>query len=351
MPMYIRIFIEVGSRQTVSHLTGHAYDKELKYWKIEYGVGDNPTEWSEYSQDYSNLLRKDENGNPNMNPILDEYIQRYADNDLKWLVGKKFRMVAEDFAGNKSISVSEFLEEKIIFDAWDNTKFTFLRYLGGIIMASFQIGPEHINSAVHKIKAIETLRTSLIDIKLQYQDASSGNWYDTSAVATEESDGIHFEWDTSKFSDNNVSAFRIKAIDSNGQDHYSNTLAYSRSFFIQPCLKAGIIDLPEPLESLEIMISPESKTPIWSTYKTLDVKNGDDIPQKGYVSILPVPDYADAGGQYFIRMQGVGKTGNIYISNVIEYPVDQGSCVKLPPYFLNLKLRILPIINAIAKLI
>ena len=75
-------------------LSGHAFDQHIKNWAIEYGEGDNPQEWYELSRGDDNLIEKDEEGNPILNPIGDVTIKSFIGADVEFLVGKKIRITS-----------------------------------------------------------------------------------------------------------------------------------------------------------------------------------------------------------------------------------------------------------------
>ena len=52
-------------------LRGHAYDDHIKNWVIEYGEGENPRDWFEFTRGADIIVERDEEGNPILNPLKD----------------------------------------------------------------------------------------------------------------------------------------------------------------------------------------------------------------------------------------------------------------------------------------
>ena len=106
---------------------GFAYDKNIKKWTVDYGVGDNPQEWHTLREGGTALVKKDTEGNPLLKPLENDTIDQFAFsiaknnatgkiiilNSIEYLVGNKYRITAEDLAGNKITRISNMLEEKV----------------------------------------------------------------------------------------------------------------------------------------------------------------------------------------------------------------------------------------------
>lgn len=83
-----------------TELSAYANDEHLKDWVIEEGEGDNPAEWQEL-----------------------QYVpKRFFEEEIEWLVGRKLRITAKDFGGNRSTAVAGFHEEKILLYKWDGER-------------------------------------------------------------------------------------------------------------------------------------------------------------------------------------------------------------------------------------
>lgn len=207
------------SWQTVSHpflLFGHAYDGNLKQWSIEYGEGENPQEWHQFRNGQEPLVNRDELGNFILKPkISDVVMYRYDDNshrwfnddDILWTVGKKFRITAEDFAGNVTSRATDLTEERLVFKGWE--------LLGG----SNSNGMDYeLKPGPHKFSGFETVRNELSLVKLQYR--LNGVWHDSGAYLQNPSGKISLYWDTTGVN-KGTDALRLLAYGINGVEYLS----------------------------------------------------------------------------------------------------------------------------------
>jgi len=232
----------------VAELAGHAFDKNFKKWSIEYGEGENPLEWFNYKRDFfdlkidewSMLIANDEDG---FHPIQDIILSSFPQGNIpsfkmnmespipfmscekikvkriEWLIGKKLRITAEDFAGNKNTITSNFLEEKIILHSWDGKS---LVYKPNTLPSEFVSG----NVGIHVIKGLNTIRVPLLNVKFQYQifdSSSDSKWITAETINNPVTRELNFTWNNSIIG-NNIFAIRIKATDFTGKEYYSNTL-------------------------------------------------------------------------------------------------------------------------------
>lgn len=83
-------------------LTASTADLRLKNWTIQVGTGENPLLWNAVAEGIDNL--------PN-------YINNITSPDLGSLKYKRFRIVAEDFAGNQSVATTPFIESKVVIES------------------------------------------------------------------------------------------------------------------------------------------------------------------------------------------------------------------------------------------
>ena len=103
------------SRVLVADLLGYADDLHLKGWQIEWGEGHNPHQWYEFSTGTEPLGEEDEEGTPELKQIT-----KFIESEFEvQIVGKKFKITAEDFAGNKSTVIADFLEMELVLYEWD----------------------------------------------------------------------------------------------------------------------------------------------------------------------------------------------------------------------------------------
>ncbi len=219
---------------TLSELKGHAVDPNLKEWVVEYGEGDNPEEWFELAKGFDSLVGKDENGQPSLSPLADALIRYYIkdayENQIEWLLERKFRITAEDFGGNRRTVQSGFLEETIVIDYWDGKGINIVNN-GDISVNGF---PE---PGVHYLGGIETVRLPLKNLTLQYTTDKNitGDtlWIDAFTVENPASGTIRLEWDSSMVT-KGIRALRLKATDLIGHEYYSNRLIFKYDESVKP---------------------------------------------------------------------------------------------------------------------
>jgi len=79
---------------------------------------------------------------PILNPIQNVLIATFTESEFygsefSWLVEKKMKITAEDFAGNRSSGITDFLEQAIVLDTWDKETIVVKPIMaGGIIWES-----------------------------------------------------------------------------------------------------------------------------------------------------------------------------------------------------------------------
>ncbi|KAF0220892.1 MAG: fibronectin I domain-containing [Geobacteraceae bacterium] len=218
-------------------ISGHVFDKKIKKWVVEYGEGANPQEWHEYSKGEYVIIKRDDNGSPILNPIGDDLIKFVSGEEIPFLVGKKLKITAEDFAGNKSSALSGFLEQRVVLFSWDANapyqlqKDSFMKTIGfkhdwnfydGQVLNQWdsrevfnvtRLDPE--NPQTHSLEYFELLRHSVAARYLQYFHA--GVWRDAA---------VGFDSGNAHFHNENVrgaEALRIKIVDVDGNEYLSNT--------------------------------------------------------------------------------------------------------------------------------
>ena len=313
------ITTNTGTGQIYTELSGHAVDANLKNWVIEYGAGDNLSEWYPYISGEDLLAAMDENGDP-VNPVQDEEIADYREAGIESLVGKKLRITAGDFAGNRSSQVTGSLEEKLILsnDLWQPDA------SGGgggyeifILAKPDELYPDLAIPEVHHLGGLETIRLPLASMNVQYY--SNRQWSDIPPVVTPASGLIDLVWDNSSGSEE-IHAVRIKATDITGQTHYSNEILATSLFSINPCNLTAFNALFEELTLLKFQVrnDEDSRYAQWTDFLVFDLSMGQSIPS-GLFSVSGALPTLQNGLQYKIKMIGTGTSGTYYES-IADYP-------------------------------
>jgi flagellar hook assembly protein FlgD len=220
-----------------AELQGHAVDNKFKSWILEYGEGDNPQEWTEYKRGESQVVGTDDKGNPILNPVQDASVVSFKEERVGWLANKKFRIIAEDYAGNKSTAITSFIEEKIIITKhfWENPSDLLS---GGIGYQVFFLAPPKAYYLLllphpHTLVGLETVRTPIASANVQYY-TSDHNWVDSSTVVNSLPGYVSLGWNPSGIKQQ-FSAVRVKAVDMLGQEYYSNVIFTQEAFGIDLC--------------------------------------------------------------------------------------------------------------------
>ncbi|MEW6215078.1 MAG: FlgD immunoglobulin-like domain containing protein, partial [Nitrospirota bacterium] len=240
----------------------------------------------------------------------DTILTRYLWSDIGWLRGKKLRIAAEDFAGNRSAAISNFLEEKIILFKWDN------QFVSEVIPAYLE------NPGLHSIWGLETIRLPIVSMNVQYW--TNRQWFDASPVVNSPSGIVNFKWDNSIFNPEEGYAVRIKAVDILGQEHYSNTL-YTVSIFsikstcneLVPVVAVNYLFEKLALLKFQVQSDNDPNYSQWTDYEVYDSTKGDTI-QEG-IFVPPLPNL-QLGMTYKLKMIGIGLSGKIYGGDITQYP-------------------------------
>ena len=190
-------------------LLSHATDINFKKWAIQYGDGAAPREWYEFKAGNVPLpVREDDFGR-------EIPLHVFTTADLKWLVGKTFKIVAEDLAGNKR-TVLDPVDETILF-----YKYTWQNALKYIVFDDFltTVHPDFEIPGAHEFMGLETISMPLVDMNVQY--FADGQWFDAPQGINAPPDVFRLDWDIARIG-KDISAVRVKAHDVLGQEHYSN---------------------------------------------------------------------------------------------------------------------------------
>ena len=302
-----------------AEVLGHAFDPNLSHWVIEYGEGENPQEWLKWTEGQDILAGRDEAGEPILDPIADASIGIFGEEKIEWLVGKKLRITAEDYAGNRTTAISNFLEEKVVFALWDG------ELLEKII-------PAHLGrGGLHWLTGVETLRLPITTISVQYW--MDHQWADAPPVVDPASGVIDLEWDNSHLDITGGYAVRIRAIDVIGEEHYSRPLATSALFaiFYDSCDARSLRaynSLYEELQSLlfQVQSDQDARYAQWTDYEVFGEEGGEPVLEGEFAA--PRPD-VQTGMKYKIRMMGLGVSGETHESSSVEYPPNCPLALKL----------------------
>jgi subtilase family serine protease/flagellar hook assembly protein FlgD len=328
------ILIDPQSAVSYAEISALADDKNIRNWHIEYGEGENPQDWHELKTGGIALLKRDATGGIVM-PVQDTKVQRfydpmyaslqrasagagsvtnsYYDLDIAFLKGKKFRITGEDFAGNKSTAVSDFVDEKVMLSYWGEPSSAAGIFTQDSVPANYAI------PGVHLIGGFETLYAPVNRVDLQY--GRDSNWLEV-ATSPDTRNGILIAWDSTTGLGEGYGV-RARITDILGGVHYSNVLQINNVFEIgfdcSTLLTLGGKNiLFEKLNLLKIQVqsSQDSTYSQWTDYKTYDAARGDLIP-----SIIALPlQGLKPGVSYQFRMVGTGVSGKSYQSNNASYP-------------------------------
>lgn len=300
-----------GEIEVYVDLSAYAVDKGLRGWVMEYGEGNNPDQWYEFKSGEDLLVAKGKDGESLLNPPAATLVERFSESRISWLVGKKLRLRAEDFAGNRATAVTDFLEERFLIYVWDDLD------VWEVIPASLA-GP-----GVHRIGGIVTVRSPIVSLNLEYRVA--GQWQDGPEMLDLGPGWVDLEWDASGLGREEGYSIRMKAVDLYGQVHYSNILRTESTFEIRPSCdpsKVEVVnDLLEDLKVLRLQMQSyeDPRCYSWKDFMVQEVSQGDTI-QTGSYSVPPPPVNPDK--HYRLRMVGVGMSDRIYMSDEVPYPLE-----------------------------
>lgn len=213
-------------------MTGHAVDPHLKSWLVEYGEGNNPSDWHEYQNGITQLAAQDQTGRlliePNITdrtlnaPFVDSTLWSIA--DQLWSTGKRFRITAEDYAGNKSSRMTQLPAEKLVLYKIDN--------LTGEVINRKDLPP-----GLHTFSAFETVRGPVASVRLQYgvkvPPATSYQWTDTGTSLIGVDGGFQLVWDTSGLP-READKLRLAATGPNNTQYLSNEITILGSVVPSP---------------------------------------------------------------------------------------------------------------------
>lgn len=383
-------------------LEGHVLDSNIKEWVIEYGQGDNPEEWFElrknnnlidYIRDNLGRVISESNIQSFNEESLHEFGCEYGKDCLEWLVGKKLRITAEDYAGNRSAAIANYLRERIILHRWADlvsTAIINLNYpelpaiLPGIISPQKilpanldKIGPYFDSSdnllylfsigmspylkklGEHYLGGFETIKAPIAGMNVQYSDEYDYNkkdwiWRDSQPVGNLESRSISLYWDRSNLGLREPYAVRIKAVDINGNEYFSNILESSEIFELNPICPSeafppvtmGVLNSTFNKPKLIRFQAISLQDPDYMVWRDVNVelcyKNNNEISRSewdGCFISMPLTHGMEPEGKFLVhvpadqfkpemayefRMVGVQEgTGLDLYSNITKYPPEE----------------------------
>ncbi|MEE9910342.1 MAG: gliding motility-associated C-terminal domain-containing protein [Deltaproteobacteria bacterium] len=272
-----------------TRLDGLAYDLNFGSWIMEYGTGDNPEDWSEYLRGENTLAAPDKNGTILLPPRIIE-VTTFQDNNLAWLIGKKFRLAAADYAANRSTAITNHLEEKVILHMWDD------KYLPA---AEGNCSDEHcprlpanlVRSGIHDLDVLVTVRTPVVGMFVEHWN---GRQWAASPVAADLLNGyVRVRWDNTALNLNDIYLIRLLAVDETGREHHTGM------YSIKPLLSlAALCDgsafaynhLPQKLGLLRIQISSadDADYAVPQDWVVYDTARGDSVPEGKFQFLDPL---------------------------------------------------------------
>lgn len=309
---------------------GFARDNNLKSWTVYYGEGDNPGDWYEFMSGESSLEPPTRDGRidftelqkyPYHNKKLMTFTTRSSPS-TEFLVNKKFRLVVEDTAGNRSIRDAGIDTEILVLAKWDG-KATELKEDAPGLCSSPNLNPiEMLESAVHELVVFETLKKQMGSATVQYR--MNMQWFDAEEVLDPADGEIRLNWDNSLLNHDEIVAVRVKIVDVYGIEYFSNSALFNPPVFIAE-MGCKPIDLSPAMIGMKISL-PEDLAILKLQAQSNDFQNWVDIDE--YQEFFGPPfrfrapesmDFPEGYG-YPLRFVGIGESGRQYISNEIDFP-------------------------------
>jgi Tol biopolymer transport system component/flagellar hook assembly protein FlgD/fibronectin type 3 domain-containing protein len=287
-------------------LSGLAHDSNLRNWRVEYGKGVNPDNWLSLAEGQKPLALRDSKGNLVVDPLQETPVWKIDVDEIARFAGHRFRMVAEDRAGNVSSALSELLEEQIRLFKWNGDS------------VSGTVPGKLLGSGLQHITGFHTYRLPFIDYALQYRIGTE--WRDAAADIGSQGGLIHLEWNNTPVAED-FNAVRLRAVDESGKVHFSNVLTAGKLFYIETTCEPAIWGynyLFEDLQALKFQYQAPGGA-------LIDYADADDIG--GSLAFGPssnrfaIPFPPEPG---IVRMKGIGMSGREYLSDAVSFPPDCG---------------------------
>ncbi|MCP4687448.1 MAG: hypothetical protein GY859_05315, partial [Desulfobacterales bacterium] len=253
--------------------------------------------------------------------------------DLTFPAGRRFRVAAEDLAGNKTTRIAERIEEILLLNAWswdpDALRIPFRKNNLGEFIPHFTKGAVSrtlLELNQNNLRILETIHAPLTRVNLQFGQFFFP-WVQGPALdETVEGVGL-VRWDSSGVNMNMYNLVRLEAVDESGAIHNSNIVILYMDFILQVDCHGAYGENSLPVE-LRILIFQyrEINGKYWKTYKVLDTDQGDAIPAGRFEA--PLPDLPESSPAVFLRMVGVDRDDASFNTPGDEkYPAEH--CVSL----------------------
>ncbi|MBU0675771.1 MAG: hypothetical protein KJ950_14110 [Proteobacteria bacterium] len=304
-------------------LTAEAADTHLNGWILEYGNGDNPQGWYEYSRDQYKNSRDDSVQN-----VI--YHAKLPPPPLIFAVGKSFRLTAWDAAGNVTTqTTNNHIQEVLVLDAWLDEDVSGnledpkrwipvdfrLNELGEIVPNPGIISVEDSRAGIHTIRFNETVRDPLQQLIVQYR-IDDGEWFNSTTILPENGTGV-IQWDNTDLRHDNVNTVRLKAIDVYGMEYYSNpaiigsnfALGYGSDPITSECVLRATQLLYEHLDKLSFVLKCDATI---DEFQVFDRSAGDVIPSGTFGVTNPILPANNDGSSCEIFMEGTDVFGEVY---------------------------------------
>lgn len=201
-----------GDTSYYRNLQGHAVDKNIKSWVVEYGEGNNPQEWTELIKGGSQLVGIDNNGSPILNPIQDVSITEV---DATWATNTSLKLTVEDYAGNKRSVTTGTIPEEILIYQWEDVD-------AGSQLDIVACG-DTVDIFYNLFKGtdiVETIKNEIVNLTIQHEQ--DGVWYDDEVYSYPLPE-YKYLLSNSQIDFNKPYLIRVKATDILGAEYYSNS--------------------------------------------------------------------------------------------------------------------------------
>ncbi|MBU0728774.1 MAG: hypothetical protein KKE17_09040 [Proteobacteria bacterium] len=319
-------FSEITNRISVS-LDALVLDENLKVWTIEYGEGINPSEWYSLKNGENEVWAKDDkndliyDGEGNLVP---GEVFSFSENDLEFPINKRFRIVAEDYAGNSNTFDVIFGEEIFVLRRWDDAFISLNRTATGNFQSTNLLEAEYVQAEIHTLKLVETILPQFASMTIQYR--TNNTWYDDTTITEIALTNPEIEWDASSFEIHEIQGVRVYAEDATGREFYSNNAyftpeVFSISFCHKPLSMQDLIytsiSLYEDLAFQKIQMQSNGDPDFveWTDVWVKDAASG----VSSQIGAPPLSDFLQ-DVNYNLRMIGITPSGEEYISNSENYP-------------------------------
>ncbi len=274
----------------VVSLFGHAYDKNIKSWSIEFGQGENPQAWASFLPGTGSFAAADANG-AIMLPPQDLTVKPFA-GDLGFLRGQKARITAQDLGGNIVTSISGFLDDRI-FLAPD-----MLYQQGG-----------------HMLKRAVTTPYPIVEMVMQEKIAQQ--WTDVAVLQDPDASFLEFALGNINYA-LDPTGLRLRGVDVYSRGYVSNEISTAQTFSLSAGCGSGsvMVSLLEDLISLKLQIKGAGARQ-WTDLK---IYTGSEL-----ASLLPNHGFIFPATASFVRIVALGESGRIYSSAPLVSPCGQSS--------------------------